>query len=66
MFDGIMNAAKNSVPMMVMFFVAGLVGMILWTVINGGMEFNFMEILKFAVSAALAGLTTSLVFGAAK
>ncbi len=66
MLDGIMNAAKNSVPMMIMFFVAGLVGMILWTVINGGMEFDFMAILKFAISAALAGLTTSLVFGAAK
>lgn len=66
MFDGIINAAKNSVPMMVMFFVAGLVGFILWTLINGGGAFDFMAILKGAVGAALAGLTTSLVFGAAK
>ena len=65
MFDGIMNAAKDSVPMMIMFFVAGLVGGVIWMLMGDG-GFDVMALLKAGIGAALAALTTSLVFGAAK
>ena len=66
MFDGIINNAKGSLNMVVMFFVAGLVGRTLGTFIIGDGDFNIEVILMFAVSAAIAGFATALVMGAAK
>jgi len=65
MLDGIMNAAKNSVPMMIMFFVAGLVGYVLGMLTGGG-GFDAMALVKAGIVGALAAFTTSLVFGSAK
>ncbi|MEE8295070.1 MAG: hypothetical protein V3R64_05115 [Sphingomonadales bacterium] len=65
MLDGIMNAAKGSVSIVVMFLVAGLVGSAIYQVV-GGEAFDVEGMLRFAVSAAVAGFTTALVFGAAK
>ena len=65
MFDGIINAAKGSVPLIVMFLVAGVVGSAIYQLV-GGEGFNVEDIAKFAISSGLAGLTTSLVYGAAK
>ena len=64
MFDGIMNAAKNAVPLMIMFFVAGLVGYLIMLAL--GTTFDAMDLAKAGIGAALAALTTSLVYGAAK
>ncbi len=65
MFDGIINNAKGSLNMVVMFFVAGLVASVLYQLVGGG-GFDFEAILKFGVTAAVAGFATALVMGAAK
>ena len=65
MFDNIINNAKGSVNMMLMFFVAGIVGMVIGTLVDGG-TFDIQVILTFAVSAAVAGFATSLVMGCIK
>lgn len=65
MFDGIINNAKGSLNMLVMFFVAGLVGSLLYDLVGGG-GFDIEGMLNFAVKAAVAGFTTALVMGAAK
>ncbi|MHA1543741.1 MAG: hypothetical protein ACTSU8_01245 [Alphaproteobacteria bacterium] len=65
MFDGIINNLKGSLDMVIMFFVAGLVGMVIGTLVNGG-TFDAMAILMFAISAAVAGLATSMIMGIVK
>ena len=65
MLDGIMNAVKNSVPLMIMFFVAGLIGYVLGMLVGGG-GFDAMALIKAGLVGALAALTTSLVYGSAK
>lgn len=65
MFDNIVNNAKGSLNMVIMFFVAALVGRVLMTLVNGG-AWDPMPFLWFAVSAAVAGFATSLMLGAAK
>ena len=65
MFDNIINNAKGSVNMMLMFFVAGIIGMVIGTLVDGG-PFDIQAILTFAVSAAVAGFATSLVMGCIK
>lgn len=65
MFDNIINNAKGSMDMVIMFFVAGIVGWILLTLVGGG-AFDPMEILMAGVRAAVAGFAAALVFGAAK
>ncbi len=66
MFDGIINNAKGSLNMVVMFFVAGVVGMLIFQFVPGGGGFNIQDILQFGVTAAVAGFATALVMGAAK
>jgi len=67
MFDGIINNAKGSLNMVVMFFVAGVVGMAIYQLYPGGDGgFDIQGILKFGVTAAVAGFATALVMGAAK
>ncbi len=67
MFDGIINNAKGSLNMVVMFFVAGLVGMAIFQALGMGEGgFNIQDILQFGVTAAVAGFATALVMGAAK
>ena len=51
--------------MMLMFFVAGIIGMVIGTLVDGG-TFDIRAILTFAVSAAVAGFATSLVMGCIK
>ncbi|MCH7806985.1 MAG: hypothetical protein IH995_07575 [Proteobacteria bacterium] len=65
MFDNIINNAKGSVNMMLMFFVAGIIGMTIGTLVDGG-AFDIQAILTFGVSAAVAGFATSLVMGCVK
>lgn len=65
MFDNIINNAKGSMDMVIMFFVAGLVGKVLMTLVDKG-SWDLMPILMFGVSAAVAGFAAALVFGAAK
>ncbi len=64
MFDGIINNAKGSLNMVVMFFVAGVVGMAIHQLIGGA--FEIQAVLQFGVTAAVAGFATALVMGAAK
>lgn len=65
MFDNIINNAKGSLDVVIMFFVAGLVASVLGTLVTGG-EFVPMDILMFGVNAAVAGFATGLMLGAAK
>lgn len=67
MFDNIINNAKGSVNTIIMFFVAGVVGMFISQLVGGGIGGIDVEgILKFAISAAVAGFATSLVMGCVK
>ncbi len=65
MFDNIINNAKGSMDMVIMFFVAGIVAMVLNSLVGGG-GFDPMTILMAGVKAAVAGFATALVLGAAK
>lgn len=65
MFDNIINNAKGSLNMVIMFFVAGIVANILGTLVTSG-TFDPMTILMAGVAAAVAGFAAALVFGAAK
>ena len=65
MLDGIINAAKGSVSIIIMFLVAGIVGAAIYQLV-GGDGFNIEGIIRFGISAAVAGFMTALVYGAAK
>ncbi len=65
MFDGILNNAKGSLNMVVMFFVAGLVASLIFNFVDSG-GFDIEGMIRFAVKAAVAGFATALVMGAAK
>lgn len=65
MFDSIINTVKGFAMNIVWFFVAGLVGVILVQLVMGG-AIDIMNAIRLAVTAAVAGLTTSLVMGAVK
>ena len=65
MFDNIINNAKGSMDMVIMFFVSGIVGSVLYTLVGGG-DFVPMDILMFGVKVAVAGFATGLMLGAAK
>ena len=65
MFDNIINNAKGSLDMVIMFFVAGIVANVLSTLVAQG-TFDPMTIVLAGVSAGVAGFATGLILGAAK
>ena len=65
MFDNIINAATGFFPnRLIAFLVAGLVANVLYQLVAGA-GFDVMGMVKFAVTAAVAGFVASLVMGAA-
>ena len=65
MLDGVINAAKGSVSIVIIFLVAGIVGSLLYQLVGGG-GIDIEGIIRFGVRAAVAGFATALVYGAAK